>query len=185
MATAQYTPSTSDLVIGTVHHSSPEFYHVSLSSHAPLALLPHLGFESVTRKTRPILAAGALVYARVSFADPFMDTELSCVYPGTEKAQGLGELKGGMLFDVSATMSRRLMMGGKDAQRGGVVLLEELAERVRYEIAVGRNGRVWVDSMEGVKTILAVGRALQQTDEQGLGPEEQRKLVKTLLKELS
>jgi exosome complex component RRP40 len=112
-----------------------------------------------------------------------MDPELECVSSSTGKSEGLGPLTGGMLFDVSLGMARRLMMA-KPAEQGGLVVLDELGQQgVAFEIAVGRNGRVWVDG-KGVKAVLAVGKALVETDRKGLGVEEQTKLVRKLVKEL-
>ncbi len=111
-----------------------------------------------------------------------MDPELECVSSSTGKADGLGELKGGMVFDISLGMARRLMMP-KPRESGGVAVLEELAERIPFEIAVGRNGRVWIDS-GGIKSTLCVGKAIQVTDQEGLRVTEQIKLVKKLVREL-
>ena len=93
----------------------------------------------------------------------------------------MGELKGGMLFDISLGMARRLLLS-RQKEEGGIVVLEEVAERVAFEIAVGRNGKVWVKS-NGVKETLLIGRALQETDRQVLGVDEQGKLVKRLLRQ--
>ena len=92
----------------------------------------------------------------------------------------MGELKGGMVFDVSLGMARRLLMS-KQKEEGGLVVLEEIAEKVPFEIAVGRNGRVWVNS-GGVKETLMIGKALQEADRKGLGMDDQKKLVRKLLK---
>lgn len=94
----------------------------------------------------------------------------------------MGELKGGMVFDVSLGMARRLLLA-KQREEGGVAVLEEIAEKVAFEVAVGRNGKVWVKS-GSVKATLLVGMALQETDEKVLGVEEQVKLVRKLLKQL-
>ena len=94
----------------------------------------------------------------------------------------MGELKGGMLFDISMAMARRLLMP-RQKEDGGVALLEEIGEKVAFEIAVGRNGKVWVKS-GGVKETLLVGRALQETDAQGLGIDEQVKLVRKLMRQV-
>lgn len=159
-------------------------YFVTLSDHTAPAMLPQLSFEGATRKTRPVLGPGALVYARVTLANKHMDPELECVSSSTGKADGLGPLVDGMLFTISLGMARRLMMP-KSAQDGKVVVLEELAAAgLQFETATGRNGRFWVDS-ESVKTVIAVGRAVQDTDEKRLGVEEQKKLARKLIKELS
>jgi exosome complex component RRP40 len=88
------------------------------------------------------------------------------VHPTTGKAEGLGPLKGGMVFDVSGGFARRLMLPVK---RGGCGLLEGMAGRgVGFEVAVGRNGRVWVGGEDG-RVVVAVGRALCEVDERGVG----------------
>ena len=88
-----------------------------------------------------------------------------------------------MLFTISLGMARRLMMP-KPTEQGKLVVLEELGQAgAPFEIAVGRNGKVWVDS-KNPKTTLAVGKAIQETDEKGLSMDEQKKLVKKLVREL-
>lgn len=117
-------------------------------------------------------------------ANKHMDAELECVSSSTGKADGLGPLTGGMLYNISLGMSRRLMMP-KSAHDGKVVVLDELAGAgLQFETATGRNGRFWVDS-DSAKTVLAVGRAVTETDEKQLPVEDQKKLVKKLIKELS
>ena len=173
-----------ELVIGTVTKSAADNYFVSLSDYTTPATLPQLSFESATKKTRPVLAIGALVYARVSLANRHMDAELECVSSSTGKADGLGPLVGGMLFAISLGMARRLLMAHPERD-GGLVILEELAAAgVQFETATGRNGRLWVDS-ESVKTVILVGKAIQETDEKSLGVGDQRKLIRKLIKDLS
>ncbi|UNI24346.1 exosome non-catalytic core subunit rrp40 [Purpureocillium takamizusanense] len=180
----RYVPRVGELVIGTVNKSAAEVYYVFLSDYTAPVLLPQLSFESATRKTRPMLAPGALVYARVSLANKHMDAEIECVSATTGKSEGLGPLNGGMLFDISLGMSRRLMMP-ETARDGKVVVLDEFAKLgFQFETATGRNGKFWVDS-ENVKTVIAVGRAICETDEKRLDVEDQKKLVKRLIKDLS
>ncbi|KAI9760350.1 MAG: SM-like, degradation of cytoplasmic mRNAs and positively regulates transcription initiation [Chaenotheca gracillima] len=178
----RYVPTQGDTILATVHHSSTDFYSCAITPHTAYALLPQLAFEGATKKTRPQLVPGSLVYARISLANKHMDAELECVNPATGKADGLGELKDGMVFDISVGMARRLMMP-EPGTMGGLVVLEEVAEKIPFEVAVGRNGRIWVKSGLVAGTI-AVGRAITQTDTEGLGVDEQRKLVKKLLKAL-
>ncbi|KAI1641498.1 hypothetical protein F4809DRAFT_16411 [Biscogniauxia mediterranea] len=180
----RYVPAVGDLVIGTVQRSAAEYYYVALSGYTSNALLPQLAFEMATKKTRPNLNPGALVYARVCLANRHMDPELECVSPTTGKADGLGPLNGGMLYDVSLGMARRLLMR-KSLEDGKVAVLEELgAAGLAFETAVGRNGKVWVNS-DKIKTVLIVGRAIQETDEKNLSVEQQKKLVRKLIKEMS
>lgn len=153
---------------------------MSLSDYSAPVVLGHLAFEGATKKTRPQLHAGDLVYARVLSAGRQMECEVQCFNENTGKSEGMGPLKGGMVFEIGCGFARRLMLGGK---RGGVVVLEAMSEKLAFEVAVGRNGRVWVSS-ESVPTVVAVGRALTTVDEEGLDEEGQRALVKKLLKGL-
>ncbi|KAL7621175.1 exosome non-catalytic core subunit rrp40 [Parahypoxylon ruwenzoriense] len=180
----RYIPTVGDLVIGTVHHSAADYFYVMLSGYTSNAVLPQLAFEMATKKTRPNLNPGALVYARVCLANRHMDPELECVSPSTGKADGLGPLNGGMLVDISLGMARRLLMR-KSVEEGKVVVLEELGSAgLAFETAVGRNGKIWVNS-ESIKAVLVVGRAVKETDEKNLDVEQQKKLVRKLIKEMS
>lgn len=118
-------------------------------------------------------------------ANKHMDPELECVSSQTGKAEGLGPLTGGTVFTVSLGLARRLMMPQPKAM-GKVAVLEFLAEEegLVFELAVGRNGRVWVAS-EHVRTVVTVGRALREVDEAGPGGMDlgaQKKLVRRLMK---
>ena len=181
----RYQPAIGDLVIAQVHHGGAESYACSLTPHTAFALLGQLAFEGANKKTRPQLKAGDLVYARVSRGSKWEEVEIECFNSATGKAEGMGPLKGGMLFEVSASFARRMMMGTeKDgSSKGGVVVLEEMGEKVRFEVAVGRNGRVWIDS-SSVRETLAVGGLLVQADEGMWDVEQQSKAVKKALKDL-
>ena len=172
--TTRYQPKTGDLVIAQLRATSQEHYHLHLSPHSHSAILHHLNFEGATKKTRPKLDVGDLVYAKVVFAgNPNMEIEISCVNPQTGKAEpdGLGPLSGGMVFDVCGELAERVL--GKE--KTGVEFLEELGGRLKggFEICIGRNGRVWVDcgggeDVEGgsgrVRGVCAVGRCLREVD---------------------
>ncbi|CAK7246430.1 MAG: exosome non-catalytic core subunit rrp40 [Sporothrix thermara] len=179
----RYYPTTGDLVIGQVLHTTADQAIVALAPHdaPPLrAVLPVLSFAGATRKNRPDLHAGTLVYARVALAAKHLDTELECVDTTTGKSEGLGPLLGGMVFPVSQLMARRLLMASAD--KSGVVVLAALGEEgLSFETAVGRNGRLWVNS-EDTRTVVLVGRAITATDEQNLDARQQRALVKKLVK---
>ena len=176
---SQFQPAVGDLIIATVNNSAGESFNCLITPHTPYALLPQLAFEGATRKTRPVLAPSSLVYARVTNAGKESSAELTCVSPSTGKSEGLGPLKGGMVFPISLGMARRLLAGKK----GGVRVLEGLAEKVGFEVAVGRNGVLWVDGGK-VRLTLAIGRAVQEVDEKALGEAGQKKVVEKVLKHL-
>ena len=181
----RYQPSVGDLVVAQIHHASTDTWHCSLTPHTPFALLGHLAFEGATRKTRPKLEADEVVYARVSRCSKWEDTELECVNSNTGKAEGMGPLKGGMLFNISPAFARRLMMGidRKGRSKGGVVVLEDVGEKAKFEVAVGRNGKVWVHS-GSVWSTVTIGLLLQRTDEQKWDVERQRMEIKRALKDV-
>lgn len=92
-------------------------------------------------------------------------------------------MTGGMLFPISLGMARRLMLS-KPVEQGNLVVLDELGSAgIAFEVAVGRNGKLWVDS-KTVKTTLAIGKAIQETDEKSLDVEAQKKLAKKLARDL-
>ena len=179
---ARYVPHAGDLVIAQVHHSSMDFFHLYLTPYSPQVILPQLAFEGATKKTRPPLKANDLVYAKVTAAQKNMEVELSCVNPSTGKSEpdGLGPLNGGMVFDISTGLADRIL------RKDGFVALDELGEKLHggFEVAVGKNGRVWVDCPDaGVKAVCAVGKCLQETDRGSLAEKEQKKLVNRVISE--
>jgi exosome complex component RRP40 len=84
-----------------------------------------------------------------------------------------------MVFKISLGMARRLLVGSK----GGVTVLEHLGEKIGFEITVGRNGVVVVDG-GSVRATLAIGKAVQEVDEQALGEKAQKKLAERVLKNI-
>ncbi|MCJ1474548.1 exosome non-catalytic core subunit rrp40 [Lambiella insularis] len=176
----RYIPQINDVVLATVHHSSTDCFHCALTPQTTFAQLPHLAFEGVSKKTRPQLLHGSLVYAKVTSASKHMDPKITCCNPSTGKSDGMGELKAGMVFDISLGMARRLLLA-KQKEDGRIAVLEEIAEKVPFEIAIGRNGKIWVNSAE-IKRTLSIGKAVQETDEQSLDIDEQKKLVRRVLK---
>ncbi|KAG2418728.1 hypothetical protein HFD88_001829 [Aspergillus terreus] len=197
----RYVPTANDLVIAQIHHSSPDYFHCMITPQAPQVLLGQLAFEGATKKTRPMLRQGDLVYARVfsTGLGAGAEVELTCVNPATGRAEpgGLGPLTGGMVFDISTGMAARLMRASSSSaenQEGvdGLVVLDELGKKLEkvggFEIAVGRNGKVWVDCANGgdsaIKATVAIGRCLSAIDEHNLNPADQKKLVTRILREM-
>ncbi|PYH40557.1 exosome non-catalytic core subunit RRP40 [Aspergillus saccharolyticus JOP 1030-1] len=199
----RYIPTANDLVIAQIHHSSPDYFHCMITPQAPHAVLGQLSFEGATKKTRPMLKQGDLVYARVlsTGLGAGAEVELACVNPATGRAEpgGLGPLNGGMVFDVSTGMAARLMKAsssstGEHQQEGvaGLVVLDELGKKLEkaggFEIAIGRNGKVWVDCSNSgdaaVKATVAIGRCLTTLDQHELTAADQKKLVSRVLREL-
>ena len=64
----------------------------------------------------------------------------------------------------------------------GQEVMEELGKSLQFEMAVGRNGRVWVDS-EDVRTTLCVGRCMVAS--QGITVEEIKEMVRREVEKLN
>lgn len=90
---------------------------------------------------------GDLLYCRVSMANKDMEAELECMNPTTGKADGFGELKGGFVIKISLGLARRLL----DPKN---LVLRLLGQHIPFEMAVGTNGKVWVNSANAQHTIL-------------------------------
>jgi exosome complex component RRP40 len=130
----RYTPNEGDNIIGIITERHAENYRVDINSYQD-ACLPSLSFENATKRHKPNLAIGSLVYARVLCAHKDMETELSCVSE-QGKSEGLGELTGGMMISCSLSLAHRLLHEND--------LLLNIGERVPFEIAIGLNGRLWI-----------------------------------------
>ena len=178
---ARYIARAGDSVICQVRGASFETFHLYINAYSPQAILSHYSFEGASKKTRPQLKTGDVVYAKIATAQKNMDTELTCVNPSTGKADGLGQLSEGMIFDVSLELADRLL------KKQLASTMEELGKKVPggFEIVVGKNGKIWVDCADaGARGIIAVGRILQKIDEEGLQEKEQKKLVNRTVKEM-
>lgn len=159
----RYTPVLGDQVVGVILDKLSEEYRVDIGGSAP-ALLPLLAFDGATHRNRPNLGAGAIVYARVVVAHRHVDPELSgTAPPGVVSKDWMtgqsvfGELKGGTLLRLSTRACTMLFEEeGELAAR-----LEAIGRQIPFEMAVGSNGRVWVNTA-AVKDTVRVSAALKQ-----------------------
>ncbi|CCO30743.1 Exosome complex component rrp40 AltName: Full=Ribosomal RNA-processing protein 40 [Rhizoctonia solani AG-1 IB] len=132
-------------------------YRVDIGSAHP-ATLDALAFEGATKRNKPNLKVGAVVYARVSLAHKDMEPELECFDAATHKSDGFGELKDGYIVGCNLATCRALL----DRNH---YLLPLVGTRVPLEIAIGVNGRVWISSDTPHNTIL-ISRCIQFFDEE-------------------
>jgi len=110
-----------------------------------LAALGNLSFEGVTKRNKPDLKIGDLVYAKLAIANKDMEPELTCIESGG-KSKGLGQLNGGFMITVSLGLARRLLHPDFN-------LLQLIGKAFPFEITVGLNGRIWMNSREVMNTI--------------------------------
>jgi len=151
-----------------------EGFRVDIGSAHP-ASLDGLAFEGATKRNKPNLKVGCLVYARVSLAHKDMEPELECFDAQTRKSEGFGELKGGFVVRCSLKMCRDLL----DPEH---FLLPLLGGRFPFESAVGLNGRVWVCAKE-IRQTISMARCIEAVDPDG-GTLKDAKGVKAFLETL-
>ncbi|PVF97682.1 hypothetical protein CPB86DRAFT_785639 [Serendipita vermifera] len=167
----RYVPTAQESVVGVVTARLGEAYRVDIGS-AHSATLDALAFESATKRNRPNLKVGSLVYARVSLANKDLEPELECFDAQTRKAAGFGELKGGMVVKCSLGMARRLF----DPSH---FLLPLLGSKFALEeVALGLNGRLWFKA-PSVKHTIAVARCIETVDDNDLDAAATQKLLNT------
>lgn len=152
----RYIPAAKDLVIGVVVGKYGEGYRIALQDHSAAVRLDQFAFENASKKNKPNLSIRALVYGRITIADKDIEAEMECVDATTGKSGGFGELKGGYVFQLSLGYARSLLFNG------GTVL-SVIGELVPFEIAIGMNGKIWIDAAD-TKTIWKICKAIQASE---------------------
>uniref|UniRef100_A0A453F5Z6 Ribosomal RNA-processing protein 40 n=1 Tax=Aegilops tauschii subsp. strangulata TaxID=200361 RepID=A0A453F5Z6_AEGTS len=170
----QYVPSVEDTVLGIVVDTKPDNFLVDIKG-PNLAFLPVLSFEGGTRRNIPKFEIGTLIYARVVKANSIMNPELSCM-DASGKAAEFGQLKSGYTFETSTGLARMLLSSPT------CPLLEALGKKLSFEIAVGLNGRVWVNA-PSPSNVIVVSSAIKESE--SYSRLQQKSMVEKLLAKLS
>lgn len=151
----RYVPVVGDLVIGVVTAKLAELYRVDIGCHMNAAL-PLSGFEGATRKNKPSLEVGSVVFARVLVSNKDLEPELVC-FDADGKAEGFGEVKlGGLLTRCSCSLSQFL-------QRSASPILEAVAKHLSFEIIAGANGRFIING-NTTREMIAITTAIMQSE---------------------
>lgn len=150
----RYIPQSNDFVIGVITGVYGDGYKVQLSDFSFPVQLSAMAFPNASRKNRPNLKTGNLVYARVSSAIPEIDVEIECVDATTGKDGGFGLLEGGYLVDVSLAFARNLLFNLD------FPLLNLIVKKCKFEIAIGVNGKIWVKT-DDLKYTIAVANSIK------------------------
>ena len=168
-----YMPSTEDVVIGIIVDKGGENYRLDLGSGRS-GVLSVLAFDGATKRNRPRLEVGGLVYCRVLSASKDLEPDLTCESPASRKSWVTGEsvfneLKGGMLVECSLSLCEQLLQPDSNegaapcSSGGGATVLQLLGKRIPFELAVGVNGRVWVNAAKKAHMVL-VANALKNAE---------------------
>ena len=144
----RYVAIRNEYVIGIVVSKSSETIKVDIGS-SEYASLSWLAFENATKRNKPNIEMGDLVYCRVLTGSKDMEPELVCI-DSSGKASGLGVLKDGFMFKVSLELGRRLLSNSNQ-------FLKKISKNLPpFELTIGMNGRVWVKATTIKQTIFLV-----------------------------
>jgi exosome complex component RRP40 len=183
----KYRPLLEDRVIGIVEErvasdgSGGDIYRVNIGGPHP-ALLSNLSFEGATKRNKPNLSPGLLLYARIQSTPRAMDVTLSCTLGphdgGVPRKDWMtnegtyGILTGGTCRKIPLGLARELLYPNN-------LVLQELGRKnIPFEVCVGVNGMLWVHSARPEYTILIQNAILNS---QVLTEEQVRGMVKSLV----
>ncbi|KAJ3347731.1 exosome non-catalytic core subunit rrp40, partial [Kappamyces sp. JEL0680] len=108
----RYLPQVGEPVVGVVAGKMGDGWKIDIRG-PQAAYLDSLAFEGATKRNKPSLAIGSLVYGRITIANRDMDPEMECVGLSS-KSEGFGELgTEGTVATLSLPMSRRFDAAAK------------------------------------------------------------------------
>ncbi|KAM3866744.1 exosome complex component RRP40-like [Diretmus argenteus] len=151
----RYVPAKGESVIGIVTAKSGDVFKVDVGG-SEQASLSYLAFEGATKRNRPNVQVGDLVFCQFIIANKDMEPELVCM-DSSGRANGLGVFgAGGFLFKVSVGLVRRLLAPQSD-------IIKDLEKLFPFELVVGMNGRVWVKAAS-VQQTLVIANLLESSE---------------------
>ncbi|MEE6517904.1 hypothetical protein FKM82_028475, partial [Ascaphus truei] len=143
---SQYVPVKGDHVIGIVTTKSGDIFKLDTGG-SEQASLSFLAFEGATKKNRPNVKVGDLVYGQFIVANKDMEPELVCI-DSSGRANGKGVIgQDGLMFKVSVGLVRKLLTPQND-------IIQELMKVYPLEIVIGMNGRIWVKAKTIQQTLI-------------------------------
>ena len=144
----RYVPCKGENVIGVVTGRQGDYFKVDIGA-SDLAFINYLSFEGSSKRNRPNINNGNVIFGKLINANKDMEPEMSCIDPGNNKANGMGVIEtGGFLFTVSLNLCRKLLSPD-------CILLKELGSRQAFEIIIGLNGKIILKSKSN-KMVIAL-----------------------------
>ncbi|KAI6225839.1 Exosome complex component RRP40 [Aphelenchoides besseyi] len=152
-AETRYIPKSGDFVLGTVTTQVGDFYRVDIGGPQQ-AMLSFLNFEGATKRNKPNIKTGSLIYGQVFLASKNMEPELTCV-DNDQRAQGMGLIQTpGTVIQIPLSAARRLLKPNNK-------LISTLGEHLKFELVVGMNGHVMITGAP--RTVVAIQKAILQS----------------------
>ncbi|XP_015115017.1 exosome complex component RRP40 [Diachasma alloeum] len=141
----RYIPSRGENVVGIVTQKAGDIFKVDIGA-SEQASLPYLAFEGASKRNRPDVQIGDVVFAKLLIASKDMESELVCVDSHGKKGK-LGVLgPKGLLFNCSLNLVRKLLH--EDSP-----FFTAFGKEQPCELAVGMNGRVWINARSVRETV--------------------------------
>ncbi|XP_067850470.1 exosome complex component RRP40-like [Heptranchias perlo] len=151
----RYVPAKGEYVIGIVTTKSGDIFKVDVGG-SEQASLSYLAFEGATKRNRPNVQVGDLVFAQFVVANKDMEPELVCI-DSCGRSNGMGVIgPDGLLFKVSLSIARKLLSPNCE-------VIKNLGELYPFEIVIGMNGRIWVKA-KTIKHTLLVANVLESCE---------------------
>lgn len=149
-----YFPHVGDHVIGVVVAKNSDFYTLDIGAIHEATLLSVEGFRGATKRNRPNLSEGDIIFCQVirQYPKNELPTEVTCCHADDVKQWATKETYFGPLTD-GFTFSIPLIYSFSLSEDSPYVL-KLLASRFKYEVAVGLNGRIWVKGRSDEETLL-------------------------------
>ena len=158
----QYYPREGDQVVGIIEDRVGEAYRINIYAGNP-AIMSTMAFDGASKRNRPDLKKGDIVYCRVLVARSDIDVEVTCMaQTGIKKDWSSGEavygsLAQGLLSRVSISFAHKLL-------HPDCVTLKSLGEKLAFEIAIGMNGALWLKGRSISHTVL-IKNAIENAQE--------------------
>lgn len=157
----RYVPVKGEHVIGIVTQKAGDIFRVDIGG-SEQASLSFLSFEGSTKRNRPDVRVGDMLYCRLLVANKDMEPEVVCM-DGQGRSSGMGVVRnGGFLFKVSLNLVRKILSSQ-------CILMKTLGQKFPFEVVVGMNGRIWVKGRSNKETIAlanAISASEHMTNEQ-------------------
>lgn len=188
-----YSPKIDDLIIGTIINKAQEQYKVDISSYSS-AILGTSEFEGASKKTKPNLKVGDLIFAKVLKANKFDSPLLTCI-SGDGKNWSSGEAFFGV---INAGHVFRLPLNTVNLYfYKGEKLFSRINDAVEFEYNLGHNGNIVINTHDitnipKIKEIIIlwgeimlsmVNKGVKLNEENTWLPELEKLLNKNFMKE--
>ncbi|XP_076194470.1 exosome complex component RRP40 [Aptenodytes patagonicus] len=144
----RYVPVKGDHVIGIVTAKAGDVFKLDVGG-SEQASLSYLAFEGATKRNRPNVQVGDLIYGQFLVANKDMEPEMVCI-DSSGRSSGMGIIgQDGFLFKVSLGLVRKLLAPKCE-------IIQELSQLYPFELVLGMNGRIWVKAKTVQQTLIIV-----------------------------